>query len=175
MWSSTPNHLKFFWIYKFFISSLKRGIINSIKIPREVFCIPYMCRTWQVFTKFTFIKISKTFFFMATHAAYGNSQAWGRSCWPMPQPWQHRIWATSVNYVAACGNTRSLTHWARPGVESKSSWTLLWVFNQVSHSGNTQDLKEFKENLKEIPYLKTKFAILFKKFNMHYCIMHFRF
>lgn len=30
-------------------------------------------------------------------------------CWPTPQPKQQRIRTTSVNYTAACGNSRSLT------------------------------------------------------------------
>ena len=29
---------------------------------------------------------------------------------PTPQPQQPWIWATSVNYAAACGNAGSLTH-----------------------------------------------------------------
>lgn len=32
---------------------------------------------------------------------------------PMPQPQQNRIQAASATYAAACGNTGSLTHWAR--------------------------------------------------------------
>ena len=33
-------------------------------------------------------------------------------------------------------HTRSFTHWARPGMEAASSWTLCWVLNLLSHSGN---------------------------------------
>ena len=43
----------------------------------------------------------------------------------MPQPQQHPIQATSVTYTTVHGNTRSLTHWVRPGVEPKSSWMLV--------------------------------------------------
>ena len=46
-------------------------------------------------------------------------------CWPMPQPQQLRIWAVSVTYTTAHGNTRSLTHWSRPGIEPASSWMLV--------------------------------------------------
>ena len=34
---------------------------------------------------------------------------------PMLQLWQCWIWAASVNYPTACGNTGSLTHWATMG------------------------------------------------------------
>jgi len=36
-----------------------------------------------------------------------------------------------------CSNSGSLTHWARPGIESASSWTLCCVVNPLSHSGNS--------------------------------------
>ena len=35
------------------------------------------------------------------------------------------VWAVSVTYTTACGNTRSLTHWARPGIEPANSWFLV--------------------------------------------------
>ena len=56
---------------------------------------------------------------------------------PMPQPWQHWIWATSMTYDAACGNTRSLTHWVRPGNKPAFFWALCHVLNPLSHNGNT--------------------------------------
>ena len=40
-------------------------------------------------------------------------------------------------YAAAHGNTRSLTHWERPGIVPESSWTLCWVLNLLRHNGNT--------------------------------------
>ena len=44
------------------------------------------------------------------------------SCWPMPPPQQCQIPAASATYTAVCGNTGSLTHWVRPGIEPTSSW-----------------------------------------------------
>ena len=35
---------------------------------------------------------------------------------------KHGIWVKSVTYTTAHGNTGSLTHWTRPGIESTSSW-----------------------------------------------------
>ena len=37
----------------------------------------------------------------------------------------HRIPATSATYTTAHDNTRSLTHWARPGIQLSSSWILV--------------------------------------------------
>ena len=45
--------------------------------------------------------------------------------WPMPQPQQRQIWATSAIYTIACGNTGSLNHWARPGIEPTTPWFLV--------------------------------------------------
>ena len=47
------------------------------------------------------------------------------SCRSTPQPQQHQIQATSVTCTTAHGNARSLTHWARPGIEPTSSWILV--------------------------------------------------
>ena len=71
--------------------------------------------------------------FRATLMAYGSSQARGgigaTSCWPTPQPQQHRIQAESPTYTTAHGNTESLTHRVRPGIEPASSWMLVRFVN----------------------------------------------
>ena len=53
------------------------------------------------------------------------------SCQPIPQPQQHRIQATSATYTTVHGNTRSLTHWARPGIEPSTSWFLVGFFSTM--------------------------------------------
>ena len=81
-------------------------------------------KPWSI----TFIFYVFTYFFMAAPAAHESSQARGvnrscsYSCWPMPQPHQWQIRATSVTYTTACGNTGSLTHWVRPGIKPTWSW-----------------------------------------------------
>ena len=45
--------------------------------------------------------------------------------WPMPQTQQFEIRAASATYTTAHGNARSLTHWARPGIKSTTSWFLV--------------------------------------------------
>ena len=80
------------------------------------------------------------FFLMGTPAAFESSWARGQIravAWPMPQPWQHRIQVTSANSGAACSNTRSLTHWVRPGIEPASSQRQCWVLNPLSHNRNS--------------------------------------
>ena len=41
------------------------------------------------------------------------------------RPQTCHIPAASVAYATACSNTRSLTHWARPGIEPTTSWFLV--------------------------------------------------
>ena len=77
-------------------------------------------------------------FSRATPAAYGGSQARGSnrsySCQPKPEPQQRWMWASSVTYTTAHGNTRSLTHWARPGIEPA---TLRFLVRFVHHWATT--------------------------------------
>ena len=76
-------------------------------------------------------ELVSTFFFLfrATLVAYGGSQARGSSqscsCQPMPQPQHRQIQAKSVTCTTAHGNAGSLTHWARPRIETASSWMLV--------------------------------------------------
>ena len=59
------------------------------------------------------------FFLRATPAAYGSyrfATATAKPC---------QIQAESMTYTTAHGNTRSLTHWARPGIEPMSSRILV--------------------------------------------------
>ena len=53
----------------------------------------------------------------------GSNQSY--SCWPMPQPQQRGIRATSATYTTALGNAGSLIHWVRPGEEPTTSWFLV--------------------------------------------------
>ena len=46
----------------------------------------------------------------------------------MPGPQQHKIQAAAVT-SGVHGNTRSLTHWARPGIEPTTSWFLVGFVN----------------------------------------------
>ena len=62
-------------------------------------------------------------------AAYGSSQARGQ-IGAIPASLHHshsntRIWLSSVTFTTDQGNTRSLAHWLRPGIEPTSSWILV--------------------------------------------------
>ena len=52
----------------------------------------------------------------------GSGSKQSCSCWPTPQPQQHRIQATSATYFTAHSHVGCLTHRARPGMEPASSW-----------------------------------------------------
>ena len=66
---------------------------------------------------------------------YGSNQSY--SCQPTPQPQPHQIWAASATYTTAHGNARSLTHWARPGIEPTSSQIRGQAHNLLSHNKGT--------------------------------------
>ena len=56
----------------------------------------------------------------AAPAAYGGSQTrgWiGAVVASKQEPQQHSIWATFATSSVAHGNTKSLTHWVRPGIK----------------------------------------------------------
>ena len=61
--------------------------------------------------------------FRAIPAAYGSSQARDQ----IRAVVIGQIWAASATYTAAPGNARSLIHWMKPGIESASSRTLVWL------------------------------------------------
>ena len=67
--------------------------------------------------------------FRAAPLVYESSWARGQTGatahWPIPQPQQRQIQVVSMTYTIAHGNTRSLTHWERPGIEPASSWILV--------------------------------------------------
>ena len=83
------------------------------------------------------------FFFSWLWLWHGSSQARGwigaaAACLtPVPQPRQHLICAASVTYTEVCGNTRSLSHWARPGIKPISSQRQCHILNPWSHGGNS--------------------------------------
>ena len=67
--------------------------------------------------------------FRATPVPFGGSQARGQigatAASLQTQPQQCQIWASSATYTSAHGNARSLTHWARPGIEPVPSRILV--------------------------------------------------
>ena len=64
-----------------------------------------------------------------------------------------QIWTLSATYVVSCGNARSLTHWARPGIRSASSWRLCWVLSQLSYNGNSNMHYSYRLKASLTPFL----------------------
>ena len=56
---------------------------------------------------------------------------------PRSQAWQRWMGAASLTCTIAGGNTWSLTHWARPGIQPTSSQRQHQVFNPLSHNGSS--------------------------------------
>ena len=82
---------------------------------------------------------SFSFLFRATPVTCGCSLAKSRvrvaaaSLHDSPQ--KHQNQATSASYTAACGNARSLTHWARWGIKPASSWILVGFLSHWATTG----------------------------------------
>ena len=62
----------------------------------------------------------------------GQVWNWSCSCQPILQPWQHQLQAASATYTTVHGNARSVTHWARPGIETLSSQRQHWILNPLA-------------------------------------------
>ena len=73
--------------------------------------------------------------FRAIPTANGSFQARGQ-IGAESQPQQCWIQATSTAYTTGHGNARSLTHWARLGIEPMSSWILVGLLS-MSHNRNS--------------------------------------
>ena len=64
----------------------------------------------------------------------------------MRQPQAQGIWApswiytTAVTYTKAHHNARSLTRWARPGIEPTTSWLLVVFVNHWATMGNPNEM-----------------------------------
>ena len=79
------------------------------------------------------------FFFLGPHLWHTDAPSLGveSEMESEMQPRQRWIQATSATEAAACGNARSLTHWAGPGTEPASSRIPYLVLNSLSHKGNS--------------------------------------
>ena len=86
--------------------------------------MPYIPLAFHESFLFCFVLV-----FLGPHLQYMEvprlGSNWSYSHRPTPQLQQHGIWAMSATYTMAHGNTRSLTHWARPGIKPSSSWILV--------------------------------------------------
>ena len=116
-------------------TSYKKRVIFAIlhKLERKprsdtfkAHVLDFRSQLWLYCLLILFIYLFLSFvFYGRTHSMWrfpglGSNQNWSRQ--PTPQPQQCGIWFTSAAYSTVHGNAGSLTHWARPGVKSASSW-----------------------------------------------------
>ena len=105
------------------------------KTPAEC-CLPTassLIPCWRnlIFFLFVFCFLFFCFFwccFLGPHLQHMKVPRLGvpnRSCSHWPTPQHHGTRAASSTYTIAQGNTGSLTHWVRPGMEPASSWLLV--------------------------------------------------
>ena len=78
------------------------------------------------------------FFFVAAPVAYGSS--WARSWIRAAAVSLYHSHSNTGSYTTAHSNTVSLTHWARPGMEPTSWWTLCQVLNPLNYSGSSMPI-----------------------------------
>ena len=88
--------------------------------------------------------------FRPSSVAYGRSQASGWM-WPTPQPQWCQIQATLATYSSACNDAISLTHWARPGMDPKFSWILVWFLTHWATTRTPNLVLEWRRNGEEPP------------------------
>ena len=72
----------------------------------------------------------------------------------------------SATYVSACSSARSLTHWARLGIEPTSYWILCWILNLLSHNGNSRKINGFDGSvfILKITCLKGNLKVIMRNF-----------
>ena len=99
---------------------------------------------------------SMVFFFSRLHLWHMNVPRLGvksePQLRPIPEPWQHWIWAASETYAAACRNTGSLTHWARPGIKPTSPQSHVQVLNPLNHNGKSSSTNFLNGDIFRIKY-----------------------
>ena len=99
------------------LSSYRLSLFEVITILLTIFPILYIISPEFITGS---LRLSSFFFFLGPHK--WQMEGPRRGHWPTPETQQHTIQVTSVTYTAAHCNARSLTHWARPGIEPTSLW-----------------------------------------------------
>ena len=84
--------------------------VSCVTLKQSLPCLCLFCLQENFLFAFLFL-------FRATPAAYGSSwaRAWIRVAAVSLYHSHSGIWAATRTYATACGNTRALTHRARPG------------------------------------------------------------
>ena len=94
-----------------FVDLLIMGILTGVR--------------WHLIVVF-FLFFVFCFFLLAPHPQHMEvPRLRSYSCRPTPQPQRLKIWASSATYTTGHSNAGTLTHLARPGSQSASSWILV--------------------------------------------------
>ena len=100
-----------------------------------------------------YIEITFVFVFLGLYLWHMEVPRQGSnwSCSQQPTPEPHWIQAMSVTYTTAHSNSRSSTHWARPGIEPMSSWMLVGFVNHWATMGTKY--RNYLNQVSETPIL----------------------
>ena len=120
----THNIEQFYHPVKFLFTSLQIILCPPVLAPgpSDLFSVSVGFCFFVFFTRVSYkwnlvfllcLAFSFPFLYRAALVAYGGSQARGQ------------ITTIAASLHQSPSNTRSLTHWARPGIESTSSWILV--------------------------------------------------
>ena len=115
---------------------LKRDVRRSWVPGVNWFDMPFVLVSLFLF----FFFLSFCYFLGRSHGIWrfpGHGSNRSRSHRPTPEPQQCGIRAASATYTTAPGNARSLTHWARAGIEPTTSWFLVGFVNHCATMGST--------------------------------------
>ena len=118
------------------IALVAMGILFASSFPCYKQCRSVLCRRGSI------LYLSLFFFFNSfqghTRSIWefpSQGSNWSCCCRPKPQPQQCQSPAASATYTTSHGNTGSLTHWARPGIEPSSLQRQHGVFDPLDHNG----------------------------------------
>ena len=105
----------------FWVSILSRHlIITIIPLYFSDLCMALFIYLFMYLFIYLFIYL---LLFRAAPMSYGSSGLVSNqsyTCWPIPQPQQCGIWATSATYSTTHSHAGSLIHWARPEIKPVS-------------------------------------------------------
>ena len=129
----------------------------------SVFFLFFVFPYFSAFLRLIWFQLSFFALFLGMHMRHKEVHrlgvTWSCSCMATLQPQQHGIPATSVIYTTGQGNTGSLIHCKRPGIQPTSSWILGRFITA--------------EPQREIPYSFYLFYFLPRYVFYFYCLFNF--
>ena len=112
--------------------------IENLSVHRKIHvaCIWRVHNTIWIIFRNAFSSLSLSFFFLWPHPKHMEVPRLGVELEQQLQAYTTACtWDEPVTYTLAYGNARSLTHWARPGIEPASSWIVVRFITCWATSG----------------------------------------